>query len=211
MGTEKSPVRLYRHLLSGHCHRVELFLSLLGVPYHPVEVDFALGEHKAPEFLALNPFGQIPVLVDGDVVLADSNAILIYLALTHDPSRRWYPADPKSMASIQRWLSVAAGQLAYGPAAARLVTVFKLPLDGDRATAIAGQLFALLDAELDARSFLLGDEATIADVALYSYTRRAPEGGIALKPYPHIRAWLSRIEALPGFVPMPEVPGKSVE
>jgi glutathione S-transferase len=202
MSAENRPVRLYRHPLSGHCHRVELFLSVLGVPVELVDVDLARGAHKTSEFLGRSPFGQIPVLEDGDLVLADSNAILVYLALAHDAERRWYPADPVKAAAVQRWLSVAAGQLAYGPAAARLVTVFKLPLDHERAKAIAEQLFSVLEAHLTSSPFLIGDDATIADIALYAYAARAPEGNVPLTPYPNLRAWLSRTEALDGFVPM---------
>ncbi len=201
------PVRLYRHPLSGHSHRVELFLSLLGVPFELVEVDLTKGAHKEPAFLALNPLGQVPVLEDGDLVLADSNAILVYLALSYDRARRWYPEDPAATAAVQRWLSVAAGQLASGPAAARLVTLFKLPLDHEKAKDIAGQLFSILETQLASKSFLVGEDPTIADVALYAYSARAPEGGVALTPYPNIRAWLSRIEALPGFTPMHEMRG----
>jgi glutathione S-transferase len=207
MPAEKKPIRLHRHPLSGHCHRVELLLSLLGVPYEFAAVDVMRGAHKAPEFLALNPFGQIPVLEDGDLILADSNAILVYLALTYDSQRRWYPAEPKAAAEVQRWLSVAAGQIASGPAAARLVTLFKLPLDHERAKGIAGQLFVVLETHLASRPFLAGEVATIADVALYAYTARAPEGGVSLAPFPSVRAWLSRVEALPEFVPMQESSG----
>jgi glutathione S-transferase len=210
MSAEIAPLRLYRHSLSGHCHRVELFLSLLGLPMELVEIDFAKGAHKAPDFLARNPFGQVPVLEDGDLVLADSNAILVYLALRYDPSRKWYPADATKAAAIQRWLSVAAGQLAAGPAAARLVTLFNVPLDHERAKSIAAQLFAILDGHLGSTSFLVGEAPTIADIAVYAYTARAPEGGVSLAPYPNVRAWLDRIEALPGFVPMHQVPGLAV-
>lgn len=207
MSAERTPVRLYRHALSGHCHRVELLLSLLGIPVELIEVDFAGGEHKAPEFLARNPFGQVPVLEDGEVLLADSNAILVYLSLTYDAARRWYPAEARAAAAVQQWLSVAAGQLASGPASARLVTLFGLPLDHERAKAVAGQLFTVLEAHLAARPFLAGAAPTIADVALYAYTARAPEGGVSLAPFAAIRSWLARIEALPGFVPMRAVPG----
>jgi glutathione S-transferase len=195
-------VRLYRHRLSGHSHRVELFLSLLGVAFQGVDVDLAAGAHKAPDFLARNPFGQVPVLEDGDVVVCDSNAILVYLALTRDPARRWYPAAPRAAAEVQGWLSVAAGQLAQGPAAARLVNVFKIALDHERAKSIAGQILALMDGALATGRFIAGQEPTIADVALYSYTALAPEGDIPLEPYPAVRAWLQRIERLPGFVAM---------
>ncbi|MEZ5670493.1 MAG: glutathione S-transferase [Alphaproteobacteria bacterium] len=199
-------IRLHDFPLSGHSHRARLFLSLLGLAHEIVPVDMASGAHKAAPFLALNPFGQVPVLQDGEVTLADSNAILVYLALRHDPARRWYPAEPAAAAAVQRWLSVAAGQLAGGPAAARLATVFGAKLDTERAKAIAANLFDVLERHLAGRDWLVGSAATIADVALYSYTAHAPEGGVALTPYPAIRAWLGRIEALPGFVAMPASP-----
>jgi len=104
---------------------------------------------------------------------------------------------------VQRWLSVAAGQLAYGPCAARLITVFKAPLNADEVIGRARALFEVLDAELEGRTFLVGESPSIADVALYTYTAHAPEGGVSLQPYPHIQAWLARVEALPGFIPMP--------
>jgi glutathione S-transferase len=197
------PIRLYRHVLSGHAHRVELFMSLLGLPYELIDVDMVRGAHKAPEFIARNnPFGQVPVIEDGGVTLADSNAILVYLATRYDPDGRWLPRDAVGAARVQQWLSVAAGQLAYGPSLARFITLFGARLDLDRAQAIARHLFEVLDRELAARPFLAGDAPTIADVALYSYTAHAPEGGVPLEPYGHVRAWLARIEALPGFVPM---------
>jgi glutathione S-transferase len=204
------PIRLYRHALSGHSHRVELFLSLLRLPFVAIDVDLAKGAHKAPEFLAKNPFGQVPVIEDGDVTVPDSNAILVYLASRYDTSRRWLPADPIPAARVQQWLAIAAGPLANGPAAARLVTVFGVPLDHARAKDVAAQLFKTVDAHLSGRLFLTGDGPTIADLALYSYTAHAPEGGVSLEPFPHVRAWLSRIEALPHFVPMRRTPAKAV-
>jgi len=80
MNAPAQPIRLHRVLLSGHSHRVALFLSLLGLPYEPIDVDFAGGEHQRAPFLRINRFGQVPVIQDGDVTLADSNAILVYLA-----------------------------------------------------------------------------------------------------------------------------------
>lgn len=196
-------LRLHRFALSGHAHRAELFLSLLGLPYTGIDVDLANGAQKKPDFLARNAFGQVPVLEDGDVVISDSNAILVYLASRYDTKGRWLPRDPVRAASVQRWLSVAAGQLAFGPAAARMVKLFKAPFDYELTTKIAASLYRVMEAHLAAQSWLAGDEATIADIALYSYTAHAPEGGISLEPYPHIRGWLARIEALPGFVGMP--------
>lgn len=203
MTAPAKPFRLHRFALSGHAHRVELFLSLLDLPVELIDVDLKGGAQKAPGFLAMNAFGQVPVLEDGDVVISDSTAILVYLASKYDAARNWLPQEPVQAAEVQRWLSVASGQLAQGPAAARMVKLFNAPFDHDRAKQIAAQLYAVLDAHLEKRAFLIGARPTIADIALYSYTAHAPEGGVSLEPYPSIRAWLARIEALPGFTGMP--------
>jgi glutathione S-transferase len=146
------------------------------------------------------------VIEDGSVTLADSNAILVYLAGCYDKLGTWYPRDALAAARVQQWLSVAAGQLAAGPATARGIKVFGFPLDHARAVAVAGQLFLVLNQVLASQPFLTGAAPTIADVAMYTYTALAPEGGVSLEPYGNIRAWLARIEALPSFVPMQRVP-----
>ncbi|MBY4607750.1 glutathione S-transferase [Rhizobium sp. 9T] len=192
-------MKLYYHPLSGHSHRVHLFLSLLGVPYELVEVDMAAGAHKAPEFLKLNAFGQVPVLDDDGAVISDSAAILVYLARKFGRTD-WLPEDMLAAARIQKWLSVAAGEIAYGPCAARLVTVFGANFHADEVIARAHRILTLVEAELSGRAFLLGDNPTIADIALYSYIANAPEGNVDTAPYQTVRAWLSRIEALSGFV-----------
>ncbi|WDZ79907.1 glutathione S-transferase (plasmid) [Ensifer adhaerens] len=192
-------MKLYRHPLSGHSHRAQLFLSLLGVPHELVDVDLKARAHKEPEFLKLNPFGQVPVLDDDGTVIADSNAILVYLAKKLGRID-WLPEDPALAAKVQKWLSVAAGDIAFGPAAARLVTVFGASLRADEAIARAHRVLAQVDAELTGRDFLLGARPTIADVSLYSYVSAAPEGNVDLSDYPQVRAWLARIERLPGFV-----------
>jgi glutathione S-transferase len=197
-----SNIKLYRHALSGHAHRAELLLSLLGIDAELVDVDLAAGAHKREEFLARNRFGQVPVLEDGEVTIADSNAILVYLANKYVGGHHWLPADPIAAAEVQRFLSVAAGQVAFGPAAARLVNVFGAGLDHGRALEIAHAVLAVLDAHLADREWLATDHATIADVANYAYIAHAPEGDVALDTYPNVLAWLARIEALPGFVPM---------
>ena len=195
------PIKLYRHPLSGHCHRVELFLSLLGLPVELLEVDLLKGAQKAPAFLALNPFGQVPVIDDSGSVLSDSNGILVYLATKYG-DESWLPRDPLAAAQVQRWLSVAAGPIASGPGAARLINLFRLSQDGAESVARAHALFAVIERELALRPFLAAERPTIADVAGYAYIAHAPEGGISLADYPALRAWLARVEALPGFVPM---------
>lgn len=189
--------------LSGHCHRVELFLSLLGLPHELVDVNLAAGEHKRPEFLARNPFGQVPVIDDGEVTLADSNAILVYLEGRYAPGR-WLPRDPLGAARVQRWLSVAAGPLAFGPAAARVIELFGKPEDPAPCVARAAQLLDVMERELAASPWLAGTAPTLADVANYSYIVSAPEGRVSLADHPAVRAWLARVEALPGFLPMPQ-------
>lgn len=200
--TPAQPLRLYRHPLSGHCHRVELLLSLLGLPHRLEQVDLLAGAQKQPDFLSKNAFGQVPVLEDGELTLADSNAILVYLAERYDTDARFWPRTAHGKAAVVRWLSVAAGQLASGPAAARLVKVFGRKLDHAHAVHVAEQLLGVLERELTQRAFLVQSTPTLADVALYAYVARAPEGGVPLEEYPSVRAWLARIEALPGFVPM---------
>ncbi len=206
MSTPAMPIRVHRHALSGHCHRVELMLSLLGLPFETVDTDFGPTGSRSPEGLARNPFGQLPVIEDGDLTLADSNAILVYLCRRYDTTGRWYPDDAVVAGRIQRWLSAAARQLAEGPATARVGMLFDRAVDFEKAHGIANTLFGVVDAGLAAAPFLAADAPTIADIAHYSYTAHAPEGGISLEPYPNIRAWLARIEALPGFVGMPRSP-----
>ncbi|MBB3265074.1 glutathione S-transferase [Azospirillum sp. OGB3] len=198
-------MKLYHHPLSGHAHRARLFVSLLGLPHELVEVDLMAGAHKTPEFLALNPFGQVPVLEDEGVVVSDSNAILVYLAKKAGRSD-WLPEDARNAAAVQRWLSVAAGEVAYGPAAARLVTVFGAGFNPDEVIGRAHTLLKRLDSHLSGRDWLVGVQPTIADVAIYSYVARAPEGNVDLSGYPAVNAFLRRVEGLPGFVPFAQTP-----
>ncbi|WP_426240161.1 glutathione S-transferase family protein [Pararhizobium sp. DWP1-1-3] len=198
-------MKLFYHPLSGHSHRARLFLSLTGQRFDLVEVDLAKGEHKQPEFLRLNTFGQVPVLVDGDTTIQDSNGIIIYLAKKLGKND-WLPEDPAGAAKVQRWLSIAAGQLAYGPAAARLITVFGAKFNADEVIGRAHSLLKVLEEELSQRAWLAADHITIADIAIYSYIARAPEGNVDLAAYPNVGAWLARIEQLPGFVPFVETP-----
>lgn len=196
-----SPIRIHSFPLSGHSHRVELFASLTGIAHEIVTVDLAAGAHKAEPFLSLNPAGQVPVIEDGSTVIPDSNAILVYLARKYAPS--YLPTDPVQEAEVQRFLSLAAGEIAFGPAAARLINVFNAPLDADFCKATAAKALGKLDAHMQGRNFLVGEVPTIADVAVYSYTAHAPEGGISLEPYPNLRRLLANIEAQKGFKPMP--------
>ena len=203
-------MKLYHHPLSGHSHRARLFLSLTGIPHELVEVDLAKGEHKAPAFLKLNHFGQVPVLDDNGTVIADSNAILVYLAKAYGKAA-WLPEAPVAAAAVQRWLSVAAGEIAYGPAAARLITVFNAKYNAEEVIARAHVILQRIEDELAGRDWIAAANPTIAgptiaDVALYGYIARAPEGNVDLARYANVKAWLARVEALPGFVAFQRTP-----
>ncbi|KZB70568.1 MULTISPECIES: glutathione S-transferase family protein [Thalassospira] len=198
-------MKLYHHPISGHAHRARLFLGLLGLEHELVEVDLANGAHKSPEFLKLNPLGQVPVLEDGDKVITDSNAIMVYLA-KKTGATNWLPEDAEGAARVQRWLSIAAGQIAFGPAAARLITLFGAPFDADEVISRAHAVLGNIEDHLKTNDWLAASHPTIADVALYSYVARAPEGNVDLAAYGKVRDWLKRIEDLAGFVPFMHAP-----
>lgn len=195
-------LKLYWHPISGHAHRAHMLLSMLELNFELITVDLPAGEHQQPEFLALNPFGQIPVLVDGDTVIADSNAILVYLATVYDKQQQWLPESPQLRAYIEQFLSLAANRLAGSLAKLRAANIFNRTIDSEPLTQEAYKLLKQLENYQNGRQWLVGTTPTIADLALYSYIKLAPEGGISLADYPDVEAWLKRVEALPGFVPM---------
>ena len=199
-----SRIVLYGTTLSGHTHRVELLLRAPGLEFDFVPAPAEI--RRAEAFRALNPLGQIPVLQDGDLTLADSNAIMIYLVRRYAPQSAWMPDEPVTAAQMQRWLSIAAGEVMHGPAAARMIAQFNFPDEPVRAERIANRLLGFMEDHLQQRSFLAAEHPTLADLACYSYVAHAPEGGIPLDTFPAIGAWISRIEALPFFKPMPRSP-----
>jgi glutathione S-transferase len=198
-----SAITLHHFPLSGHSHRAQLMLSLLGLTPEIHFVDLANGAHKTAEYLAINPFGQVPALDDNGTIISDSTAILVYLAKKYDITGQWLPADAEAAAQVQQWLSVASGQIASGPARARLITVFGADFDPKDTLTRAHAILQIIERHLSGRDFLVTDHATIADVSAYSYIAHAPEGNVSLETYPNIRNWLARIEGLNGFVPMP--------
>lgn len=197
-------ITLHGTELSGHTHRVELLLRMLDLPYRFVLAPAAV--RGTPEFHKLNPLRQIPVLQDGELTLADSNAILVYLAKRYAQGSQWLPEEPVPAAHVQRWLSIAAGEVMYGPAIARMIIQWNFPSELARAKKIAGLLLRFMDDHLKDRSFLAAEHATIADLACYSYVAHAPEGGIPLGDYASVLTWLRRVEALPKFKAIPPSP-----
>lgn len=195
-------LKLYDVTLSGNCHKARLMLSLLGLEYELLPVKLQQGEHKSESFLQLNPFGQVPVLVDGDVTIRDSQAILVYLARRYG-GEDWLPLDAEAMSKVMQWLFTAANEIQHGVAAARKHFLLNEQLDVNLAQKKAHQILQIMDAQLSDRTWLECDRPTIADIACFPYVALAPEGKISLDGYSNVTAWSERIKQLPGYVGMP--------
>jgi len=191
--------RVHGDSISGNCLKVKWTLDHLGVAYDWVETGVLNGETRAPAFLALNPAGQVPlvVLADGRP-LAQSNAILLYFA----EGSALIPPDPYDRAKMLEWMFWE--QYSHEPyvAVARFQVRYlgRSPADLDpKLVERARGALARLDAALTGRDFLVGETCTLADIALVAYTRLAPEGGLDLAPYPALAPWIARVEAAIGI------------
>ncbi|CAI8853587.1 glutathione S-transferase family protein [Methylocaldum szegediense] len=195
-------MKLYDMELSGNAYKIRLFCSLLGLHCESVPVDLTKQEHKHADFLALNPRGQVPVLDDGGTIVWDSMAILVYLARKY-ADHRWLPTEAEAMARVMQWLALSENEILYGLARARAVKRFKRPWDLAQCQELGRSALSVMENHLQHEQWLAADWPTIADIACYPYVALAPEGGIALDDYPHVRQWLARIRSLPGYVGMP--------
>jgi glutathione S-transferase len=193
---------LYEFALSGNCHKIRLMLSLLGLDYQSVAVNGNEQEQNSAEFLAMNLFGQVPVLKDDDAIIRDSQAILVYLAKKYG-NGQWLPNDAAALADVVAWLSTAANEVALGPNRLRLHHKFGRDINIEESRQISIKLLGVLQVRLENHPYLATDQITIADIAVYPYIALAPEGKIELSPYPAVIAWLCRIKALPEYVGMP--------
>lgn len=191
---------LYDMPLALNCYKVRLLCSLLRVAYTRKSIDLLQGEHQTPEFLALNPFGQLPVLVVGDLVIRDSHAILVWLARRHGGAR-WMPTDVDEEAIVNGWLSAAAYEIRLGPYDARLKKLFPwLCVNADAVTENTARALRLYEQRLTGREWIALDRPTVADVAPYPAIAQCGDGDVSLGDYPAIRAWKARVESLPGFI-----------
>jgi glutathione S-transferase len=195
-------ITLYEFALSGNCHKIRLMLSLLGLDYQSVAVNGSEQQQKSADFLAMNPFGQVPVLVDDDVIVRDSQAILVYLAKKYG-NGQWLPDAAAALAEVVAWLSTAANEVALGPNRLRLHYKFGRDITIEESRQISIKLLDIMQVRLESHPYLATDQITIADIAVYPYIALAPEGKLDLSPYPAVTAWISRIQALPGYVGMP--------
>jgi len=179
---------------------VRLLLSMLKVPFETVVLDTEKKEHKAPDFLKLNPRGQVPVLVDGDRVFWDSTACLVYLARKHG-GEQWLPTDAAGMAEVQQWLALSNNELHYGLQWGRGVKIGIRNIGSYDEYAMYGRNgLAVLEGRLKNNDWLACGRPTIADLACYCYTSVSPEGGFDLNAHPSVAAWVKRVEALPGWI-----------
>lgn len=195
-------ITLYEFALSGNCHKVRLLLSLLGLEYRGIAVNGGERQHKSETFLEMNPFGQVPVLTDGDVTVRDSQAILVYLARQYG-DENWLPNQSVALADVIAWLVTAANEVAQGPNRLRLHYKFGRPINLDEAESITANLLQIMQARLERHDWLAGDQISIADIAVYPYIALAPEGKIDLRPFHAVKAWLRRIQTLPAYIGMP--------
>jgi glutathione S-transferase len=193
-------IQLYTLPPSGNAQKVRMALCFLDLPFE--EMSLAGGGQKTPAFQAINPLGQVPVLVDGATTLRDSGAILVYLAAAYRPGE-WDGHDAGERGRIAQWLMFAAGEIAGGPVRLRAKALFGATIDDAAATVLTGQVLDLVEAQLAERNWLEGERLTIADLAVAPYLALSPQGGVDLDPFPNIRAWLERIVARPGFPAMP--------
>ena len=200
-------MKLYVADRSGNCHKVELFLSILGVPYETVELTYDEATLKSESFLAKNPRGQIPFLEADGRGIWDSQAILVYLARAHG-GERWLPLDPAGMAEVMQWLALSENELLFGLAQVRIMRRYRKgnePLvltQLERALAYSHRGLRTIEARLVHHDWLALDRPTIAEMACFTYLALAGEAEIDLAPYPAVSAWLARVRALPGFKPM---------
>lgn len=202
-------MKLYDYILSPSCYKVRLMAALTGVKLEIRAVDFHPGlEHRGPELMALNPGGSIPILEDGDLILTESSAMLVYLAAQAAPE--WLGSgEPQEAARIQQWLSFSH-RLTANLGGARLHDMLLRPgnIDRLRAEGIAAlrELEAgLFEQSQRGRRFLAADRPTVADIACFPYVALAPDGGVSLDPYPTIRLWSRALRALDGFIEMPGI------
>lgn len=198
-------MKLYNTVISGNCYKIRLLLSFLNLDYEKVSINLADQEQKTEHFLKLNPLGQIPVLEDQGRHIHDSQAIFCYLARTYDAHQLWFPQETIAMTHVLEWLFFANQRIASTLSAARAFHLIKKPnIDIENATVMSHASLAIVNQHLKTRNWLVGESATIADIACYPYIALAHQGKIELAPYPYVQAWLTSFQQLPRFIELDE-------
>ena len=198
---------LHDYLPSGNGYKVRLLLTQLGIPFERIEYDVTLDETRTPEFLGrINPNGRIPVLeTDEGDFLPESDAILFYLA----EGTSFLPEERLERARVLQWMFFEQYSHEPNVAVARAwVHVFGLEMTEERRLALETKrklghdALAVMETHLKNKDFFVGGSYSVADIALYAYTHVAHEGGFDLAGYPAIRAWIERVAAQPGYIPI---------
>ncbi|WP_075179466.1 glutathione S-transferase family protein [Neptunomonas phycophila] len=195
-------MKLYDLELSGNCYKVRLFAALAKIDLEIVPVDFLDGAHKREPVIGLNPWGELPVLVDGEVILRDSQAILVYLARRY-AGQAWWPEGAAQQGEVMQWLSVASNEVQHGPNAVRLVDKFGYEIDKPQAMRLTDRILGLLESHLSSHDWLALGRPTIADMAVFPYVALCHEGGVDLSPYQALDQWFDRIKGLDNYISMP--------
>jgi glutathione S-transferase len=193
-------IRLHATKASINGYKVRLLLAMLRVSYELVELDMYGGEHKREPFLTLNPFGQMPALVDGAFTIADSHACLVYLARKYDASNRWFPADAEGEAKVAEWLSKSANEVHQGPwmKRAKIRRPEAIKLSNEEIDARCDHILKLMDAHLEKHGWLALERPTIADLSCFGPISMLKVSGYDTDRWPSVTRWLGRIRALPG-------------
>lgn len=198
-------IQLYDFELSGNCHKIRMMLSFLGLEYTKIDIDLRTKMHMDSDFIALNRLHKVPVLIDGDLILRDSSAILIYLARRYGGTE-WYPEGAVEMAEVQQWLSFSVNEIFNGLAMVRAIRIFNREFDLKTANNFSESALDMLEFRLNDHAWLALDRFTIADLSCYPYAALIHEGGVSLDSFPSLREWFERIESMPGYVAMPGLP-----
>lgn len=199
-------MKLYHHPFSSNARKAVMAAKLLNAAVEPVFVDLTKGEQMKPEFLALNPNHAVPVLVDGDFVLTESHAIMVYLAEGAAPSTL-YPSDRQGRAQVLRWMFWASNHLSPAVAGLNFENNLKKmfgqgeadPAQVARHERFFHQYAKVLDGQLATRAYVTGDTLTLADLAIAAPLMYAVAAKLPLEGYAHVKAWMARIEALPAW------------
>lgn len=195
-------MKLYVNERSGNAYKPRLLLTLLNVPHETVAIDLSKREQKQPQYLTLNPRGQVPVLEDGGKVFWGSTAALVYIARKHG-GEKWLPTDPLGMAEVMQWLELAQNEIHYGLQFARAIKNFGRAGNFEECRAYGKTVLPVLDGRLINREWLALDRTTIADIACFPNVAMAPDADISLDEYPAVTAWIARIKALAADLPVP--------
>lgn len=195
-------LRLHSTLQSINGYKVRLLLSILDLPFDLVDIDMYGGEHKREPFLSLNPFGQMPAMQDGDFVIADSHACLVYLARKYDSTDRWLPTDAEGEAKVAEWLSKSANEIHQGPwmKRAKLRRPDAITVPDEDIDARCDHILGIMDRHLESREWLALDHATIADISCYGPISLLDVSGYDTSRWKNVNAWMARIRALAGAI-----------